>query len=64
MGTYQSSSSLARVIGPFASGPLFAMLGPKAPFLAAACVALPAAWFIWQVRQRFPLSRPQPAPER
>jgi DHA1 family tetracycline resistance protein-like MFS transporter len=64
MGTYQSSSSLARVIGPFASGPLFAVLGSKAPFLAGACVALPAAWFLWRVRQRLQLSRPQPVPER
>jgi len=50
MGTYQSSSSLARVIGPFASGPLFTALGASAPFLAGACVALPAAWLVWQVR--------------
>jgi DHA1 family tetracycline resistance protein-like MFS transporter len=64
MGTYQSSSSLARVIGPFASGPLFAVLGSKAPFLAGACVALPAAWFIWRVKQRLQLSHPQHAPER
>lgn len=64
MGTYQSSSSLARVIGPFASGPLYALLGSKAPFLAGACVALPAAWFIWRVRQRLQLSHPRPAPER
>jgi MFS transporter, DHA1 family, tetracycline resistance protein len=64
MGTYQSSSSLARVIGPFASGPLYAMLGSKAPFLAGACVALPAAWFIWRVKQRLQLSHPQPSPER
>lgn len=64
MGTYQSSSSLARVIGPFASGPLFAVLGSKAPFLAGACVALPAAWFLWRVRQRLQLSHPQPVPER
>jgi MFS family permease len=64
MGTYQSSSSLARVIGPFASGPLYAVLGSKAPFLAGACVALPAAWFIWRVRQRLQLSHPQSAPER
>jgi MFS transporter, DHA1 family, tetracycline resistance protein len=63
MGTYQSSSSLARVIGPFASGPLFAVLGSKAPFLAGACVALPAAWFLWRLRQRLQLSHPQPAPE-
>jgi MFS transporter, DHA1 family, tetracycline resistance protein len=62
MGTYQSSSSLARVIGPFASGPIYAALGSKAPFLAGACVALPAAWFVWRVRQRLQLSHPRPAP--
>ncbi len=50
MGTYQSSSSLARVIGPFASGPVYAALGPAAPFLLGACVALPAAWFVWKAR--------------
>jgi MFS transporter, DHA1 family, tetracycline resistance protein len=64
MGTYQSSSSLARVIGPFCSGPIYAALGSKAPFLAGACVALPAAWFVWRIRQRPQLSHPQPAPER
>jgi len=64
MGTYQSSSSLARVLGPFASGPLFAVLGSKAPFLAGACVALPAAWFLWRLRQRLQPSHPQPVPER
>jgi DHA1 family tetracycline resistance protein-like MFS transporter len=62
MGTYQSSSSLARVIGPFASGPLYGVLGSQAPFLAGACVALPAAWLIWQVRRRLRLSPPQPSP--
>jgi DHA1 family tetracycline resistance protein-like MFS transporter len=60
MGTYQSSSSLARVIGPFASGPLYGVLGAKAPFLAGACVALPAAWLIWRMRQRLRLSPPRP----
>ncbi len=64
MGTYQSSSSLARVIGPFASGPLYAMLGSKTPFLAGACVALPAAWLIRRLTQQLRLSHPQPAPER
>ncbi|MBV8805993.1 MAG: MFS transporter [Sinobacteraceae bacterium] len=62
MGTYQSSSSLARVIGPFASGPLYAALGSRAPFLTGACVALPAAWLIWQLRQRPQLSHPRHAP--
>lgn len=49
MGTYQSSSSLARVIGPFASGPLYA-LWSNAPFVAGACVAFPAVWLIWRAR--------------
>jgi DHA1 family tetracycline resistance protein-like MFS transporter len=48
MGTYQASTSLARVIGPFISGPIFAMFGASAPFLAGACIMLPAAWLIWQ----------------
>jgi DHA1 family tetracycline resistance protein-like MFS transporter len=64
MGTYQSSSSLARVIGPFASGPLFAFLGSRAPFLTGACVALPAAWLVWRVRRQLRQPRPQHAPER
>lgn len=46
MGTYQASTSLARVIGPFISGPLFAMFGPSAPFLAGACIMIPALWLI------------------
>jgi MFS transporter, DHA1 family, tetracycline resistance protein len=52
MGTYQSSSSLARIIGPFISGPVYVALGPSAPFLVGACVTLPAVWFIWHVRAR------------
>ena len=52
MGTYQSSTSLARVIGPFASGPIYAALGPSAPFLIGACVTLPAAWLVWRARPR------------
>jgi MFS family permease len=56
MGTYQSSSSLARVIGPFASGPIYAALGPSAPFLVGACVTLPAVWFVWRARSRAAMS--------
>jgi DHA1 family tetracycline resistance protein-like MFS transporter len=52
MGTYQSSSSLARVIGPFVSGPIYTGLGASAPFLVGACVTLPAIWFIWLTRSR------------
>ena len=48
MGTYQASTSLARVIGPFSSGVLYRYLGPDAPFLTAAALALPAAWLLWR----------------
>jgi DHA1 family tetracycline resistance protein-like MFS transporter len=50
MGTYQSSASLARVIGPFVAGPIYGALGPSAPFLVGACVTLPAIFFIWRAR--------------
>ena len=46
MGAYVASASLARVLGPFSSGPVYAALGPAAPFLVGACVTLPAAWLI------------------
>jgi MFS transporter, DHA1 family, tetracycline resistance protein len=46
MGAYVASASLARVLGPFTSGALYAGLGPSAPFLVGACVTLPAAWLV------------------
>jgi MFS transporter, DHA1 family, tetracycline resistance protein len=46
MGGYVASASLARVLGPFTSGPLYALIGPAAPFLIGACVTLPAAWLV------------------
>jgi MFS family permease len=46
MGAYISSASLARVLGPFTSGLLYARLGTSAPFLVGACVMLPAAWLV------------------
>ena len=46
LGAYVASASLARVIGPFSSGPLYALLGPAAPFVVGACVTLPAAWLV------------------
>jgi DHA1 family tetracycline resistance protein-like MFS transporter len=46
MGAYVASASLARVLGPFTSGPLYALLGPAAPFLVGACVTAPAAWLL------------------
>ena len=51
MGAYVASASLARVLGPFTSGPLYALIGPVAPFLAGACVTLPAAWLVQRVRR-------------
>jgi MFS family permease len=59
MGTYQSSSSLARVIGPFISGPIYVALGPSAPFLTGACVTVFAVWFIWRARARSPIALEQ-----
>jgi len=52
MGTYQASTSLARVIGPFASGYLYALAGPNAPFWTGALLALPAVWLLWRTRRR------------
>jgi DHA1 family tetracycline resistance protein-like MFS transporter len=46
MGTYVASASLARVLGPFTSGPIYAAFGPSAPFLIGACVTLPALWLV------------------
>lgn len=46
LGAYVASASLARVLGPFTSGPLYGLLGPPAPFLIGACVTLPAVWLV------------------
>jgi MFS transporter, DHA1 family, tetracycline resistance protein len=48
MGTYQAATSLARVIGPFVAGPVYALWGANSPFLAAACITAPAALLIWR----------------
>lgn len=44
MGTYQSGTSLARVLGPFSSGFIFGRFGAGAPFLVGALVTLQALW--------------------
>jgi len=49
MGTYQASTSLARIIGPLLAGLVFASLGRDAPFLIGAGVTLPAAWLLRRV---------------
>jgi len=55
LGTYASSASLARVIGPFGSGALYALVGPAAPFLLGACVTLPALFLVHRAGE---LTRP------
>jgi DHA1 family tetracycline resistance protein-like MFS transporter len=46
MGTYQAATSLARVIGPFVAGPVYAFWGANSPFIAAACITVPAILLI------------------
>ena len=50
MGTYQAATSLARVIGPFVAGPVYAFWGANSPFIAAACITAPAALLIWRAK--------------
>ncbi len=58
MGTYQSATSLARIIGPMVSGGLYAAVSFRAPFLAGIAVALPALWLIMRSQR---LSAESPA---
>jgi DHA1 family tetracycline resistance protein-like MFS transporter len=44
MGTWQSGTSLARVLGPVVSVLVFTQFGPGAPFLVGALVTAQAAW--------------------
>ncbi|HEX7417757.1 MAG TPA: MFS transporter [Steroidobacteraceae bacterium] len=50
LGTYQASSSLARIFGPAASGPLYSHVSTVAPFVAAMCALAPAIWFVNRLR--------------
>ncbi|MGA2564471.1 MAG: MFS transporter [Steroidobacteraceae bacterium] len=50
LGTYQVGTSLARVIAPFVSGPVFQRFGPGAPFLLGAVVTLQATWCMLAIR--------------
>jgi DHA1 family tetracycline resistance protein-like MFS transporter len=52
MGTYQSATSLARVLGPFIAGPVYQVWGANSPFLAAACITAPAALLVWRSQGR------------
>jgi hypothetical protein len=46
MGTYQSATSLARVIGPAISGAIYAGVAHNAPYVLGIFVSLPAIWLI------------------
>ena len=54
MGTFQSGSSLARVIGPSISGPVFGLWGSSAPFLLGVALVAPAVLILLKL----------PAPQR
>jgi DHA1 family tetracycline resistance protein-like MFS transporter len=54
MGAYVASASLARVLGPLTSGPLYALLGPSAPFATGACVTLAGLWLLRRASQATP----------
>jgi MFS transporter, DHA1 family, tetracycline resistance protein len=60
MGAYAASSSLARVLGPFSSGALYAHVGPAAPFLTGAGVTVAALLLLR--RSSLARSPPQPRP--
>lgn len=46
MGTYQSASSLARVIGPAISGVLYGAIAFNAPYVLGMLLLVPAMWLI------------------
>jgi DHA1 family tetracycline resistance protein-like MFS transporter len=52
MGTYQSATSLARIIGPTVSGAIYAGIAFNAPFLAGVLVAAPALVLIARSQAR------------
>jgi DHA1 family tetracycline resistance protein-like MFS transporter len=52
LGTYQVGTSMARVIAPFVSGPIFQRFGPGAPFLLGGLVTLQAAWCMLAAHRR------------
>lgn len=52
IGIFQSAGSLARVLGPAASGPLFQFAGAQAPFAAGALLTAPAAVIVLLVMRR------------
>lgn len=52
LGTFQTGTSLARVIAPFVSGLIFERFGPGAPFLLGGVVTLQALWCMLMAHRR------------
>ncbi len=52
LGLNTASMALARIIGPLAAAPTFAVFGPSAPFLVGGALILPGLWMAWQVKRQ------------
>jgi MFS family permease len=52
MGMFNASSSAGRIVGPALSGPLYFKLGPAAPFVISAVLAVIGAVFLSRARAR------------
>lgn len=59
MGMYQSASSLARALGPYAAGWIFVLLSPRAPFLVGTGLLVLAAFVAWLYHRRYAASFPR-----
>jgi DHA1 family tetracycline resistance protein-like MFS transporter len=59
LGLFQGAGNLGRTLTPLFSGLLFTLVGPRAPFLAAAVLILPALWLL--LRERTAVSAAQAA---
>jgi predicted MFS family arabinose efflux permease len=52
MGMFNASSSAGRIVGPALSGPLYFKLGPAAPFVISAALAVIGAVFLSRARSK------------
>jgi len=50
MGMFNASSSAGRIVGPALSGPVYFKLGPAAPFVISAVLAVIGAVLLSRVR--------------
>jgi MFS family permease len=63
MGMYQSSSSLARALGPYVAGLLFLWISPRAPFLVGTGLLTIAGLVAWAYHRRYAASFPRDGSE-